>query len=458
MGIKIGLLPLYLKLYDDTSPSARDNVELFYRTITEAFIQREVKVVTSKICRVRDEFSEALDRFADSGVDAVVTIHLAYSPSLEVIEPLAASRLPIVILDTTPDFHFGPDQTMDRITFNHGIHGVQDLCSMLVRNQRQFFIEAGHWEHSDVIDRVLGHVRAAAAAHSLRNMKIGLIGEPFAGMGDFQVDFRVLRERIGVQVVPFGNRELCEADGQVLEKEARHVMGTGDLSEVPADILNANLRILHTIRSWMQEEGLSGFTCNFLQVTRDMPINRVPFLAASVAMYEGYGYAGEGDILTTALVSALLKLNMQTSFAEMFCPDWANNQIFLSHMGEVNPRVCRPVPRYAVKEYRYSDADEPVYAVGQFQSGTAVLVNLVPLADEKFRLVLAPVTAESYENSSFSGSVHGWIRPESGNIREFLECYSILGGTHHSALVYGEDIRVLRTFGEAAGWDVQVIE
>ena len=67
------------------------------------------------------------------GVDAIITLHLAYSPSLESAEVLAQSRLPVIMLDTTPDRDFGGHVDPMRLLDNHGIHGVQDLASVLRR-------------------------------------------------------------------------------------------------------------------------------------------------------------------------------------------------------------------------------------------------------------------------------------------------------------------------------------
>ena len=64
----------------------------------------------------------------------------------------------------------------------------------------------------------------------------------------------------------------------------------------------------------------------------------MPFLEISRLMERGIGYAGEGDVLTAALVGALMKVYAETTFTEMFCPDWKGNSIMLSHMGEIN--VC----------------------------------------------------------------------------------------------------------------------
>ncbi|MDY0091377.1 MAG: hypothetical protein RBT80_01595, partial [Candidatus Vecturithrix sp.] len=124
----IGLLPLYLKLYDDTVPNTRQRIETFYKTIAAEFEKRHITVLTSPICRIREEFETAITTFEHSGADAIVTLHLAYSPSLESAEVLARTELPIIVCDTTPTFSYGPEQDPAELIYNHGIHGVQDLC------------------------------------------------------------------------------------------------------------------------------------------------------------------------------------------------------------------------------------------------------------------------------------------------------------------------------------------
>ena len=48
----------------------------------------------------------------------------------------------------------------------------------------------------------------------------------------------------------------------------------------------------------------------------------MPFLEIEKQMVRGIGYAGEGDVLTAALSAALASGFEETSFTEMFCPDW----------------------------------------------------------------------------------------------------------------------------------------
>jgi L-arabinose isomerase len=455
MDKSIGILPLYLKLYDDAAPQMRAEIESFYRTIVTQFEAEGLKVVTSNICRLEDEFKQAITTFEDQNVQAIVTLHMAYSPSLESLQSLINTKLPLIILNTTPDSFFGPTQNSDRISFNHGIHGVQDMCSMLLRNDKKYHIESGHWQKSDVIQRVTNTVRAIAAANTFYGSSVGTLGESFKGMGDFQISPEDLESEYGIRTVSFSDTDTNVIEDDIA-KEINYYNTFMDTSEVPEDIMQENAKVSSILRNWIKKEQLDAFTCNFLSVNKNEAIKRVPFLYASVGMYEGIGYAGEGDILTALLVGSLLKLNPETTFTEIFCPDWDNNRIFLSHMGEINPRICPETAILREKPYPYSDALPPVYTTGKCMEGKALLINLIPLGPKNFRLLICPVTLLEEDDPNFSNTVRGWMRA-SLPIERFLSEYSKFGGTHHSALIYNEKVETLVTFGEHLGWDTKVV-
>ena len=81
--MKIGFLPLYVKLYDDCVPSVRPRMNDFYATVAQMLRDKGAEVVESPFCRLADEFKTAVKTFEDEKVDAIVTLHIAYSPSLE---------------------------------------------------------------------------------------------------------------------------------------------------------------------------------------------------------------------------------------------------------------------------------------------------------------------------------------------------------------------------------------
>lgn len=456
MAAQVGFLPFYLALYDEVAPQNRSVIEDFYTEVAQELQNKGLIVKTAPVCRLANEFMEAVHSFEDQGVDALMTIHLAYSPSLESLPALISTKLPIVIINTTVEFDFGFEQDPSAITFNHGIHGVQDICSMLVRNKREFFIETGHWKYSTVIDRAANIVRGIAAAKAFNHARVGTLGSSFKGMGDFFVTPKRMEQDFDIALIPFPEEYAMSNDSS--QEEIAYLQDIVDFSDIPEDVLEENIHVTKTLRTWTQDQKLTAFTCNFRDVTSDAKINRVPFLYAGIGMYEGIGYAGEGDVLTAALAGAMLSINRETTFTEMFCPDWKGSRIFLSHMGEINPRICRGKAVLSAKPYTYSSALQPLFITGEYRHGNALLVNLIPLLKSEYRLIICSVTLEeSTGGTGFKDTVRGWMRPQQP-IEDFLSEYSRLGGTHHSVLVYDESIETVTAFGQSLGWDVRIID
>lgn len=460
-AMKVGLLPLYLELYDRRGKDRREPLVRFYNSIQAELEKRGAVVVPAEVCRLASEFDAAISAFEKADVDAIVTLHLAYSPSLESADALSRTKLPIVVLDTTPDFDFSPEQGPDAIMFNHGIHGVQDMCNLLIRRGKQFAIEVGHWQESDVLDRITNIVAGHRIARAMRTARVGRIGEAFQGMGDFSVPPAVLRNKIGMQVVPYEPSRTAgllpaEADPEVsaeMEADAKRFAIRPGTEDGHRHSVRAGL----AVRKWIQQENLTGITFNFLAFDGTYGFPTVPFLEASKAMSRGIGYAGEGDVLTSALVGSLATVYPETTFTEAFCPDWKNGSLFMSHMGEVNSDLLAGTPTLLVNPFVWSDIADPAVALGRLKGGDGCLVNCAPGPDDTFTLVIAlgrmlDVPGED----KLEDTVHGWFEPQM-NLPEFLKAYSQIGGTHHSAFSYGANAATLREFGLAMGWSVAVI-
>jgi len=459
---RLGLLPLYLELYDKARPERRGKIEGFYQEIVSALTERGLEVSTAPVCRLRPEFDAVIRKFECEDVDAIVTLHLAYSPSLESAEALASTRLPLLILDTTPCYSFGPEQDPSEVSYNHGIHGVQDMCNLLVRNGKPFLIAAGHWQKSDMLDRVAGFARSARLAAGMRRARVGRLGPAFAGMGDFVVDPAKLKASLGVQTFE-GDPDLIrsilakvseqDVDAEVARDRERFVIHKLD-SEVHRRSARAGL----VIRRWIEHAGLSAFTVNFMAVDSALGLPTMPFLEASKALARGVGYAGEGDVLTAAFVGALASVYPQTTFTEMFCPDWERDQILLSHMGEMNISLAASSPALLEMPFPFTDVGNPAIAVGRYRPGEAVLVNLAPARNDEYSLIIGPVVMQDVNGTDrMADSVHGWFKAALP-IEEFLAEYSRVGGTHHLALVYGNAVEEIAGWGRLMRWNTVILK
>ena len=463
MKLKVGYLPLYIKLYDDDDPHMRDPMVAYMDHLIAELGLRGLDIVQAPVCRIKEEFDAAAEMLNASGVCAVITQNLAYSPSLESIEALLSLKVPQVILDTTPDFDmYDTADTYNGIDPNHGIHGVQDMCSMLKRNGRAYTLCVGHEKNSDVLDQVVSACRAAAIAEAFRSAKVGTAGGSFDGMGDFLISADDLKRLTGAEIVTLTKEEAASYEATVTPEEIEEVIAR-DRADFVWEVKNeeyyrTQVRASLVLRKWIEAQSLTAATVNFLK-TEECGLPTMPFVECSRMMARGIGYAGEGDVLTAAFVGALMKVyGTEAAFTEMFCPDWKNSLLLLSHMGEANlAQSCRQ-PILRDEPFPYNSYGHTAAAYVCMKPGKAVLVNLAPMG-ERISMVLSPVemVGVSSEHSAYRYAEEGWLKPVKP-LGQFLKEFSELGGTHHSALVYGADLNELAAFGKMMNFSVSVIQ
>ena len=279
------------------------------------------------------------------------------------------------------------------------------------------------------------------------------VGPPFAGMGDFAVEESVLKDKLGVHVDQVDAFALFDrlpgADDPAVAEEIERDRAEFDCL-ADEDIHVASTRVALALRALLDEGDYGAQSVNFLAFDRaDGP--PVPFAEISKAMARGIGYGGEGDVLTASLVGALASAFPETTFTEIFCPDWRGDRLFLSHMGEINPRVIGGRPRFTQRAFPFTPAPDPALITGPLRPGPAVYVNLAPGPNDTFALIAAPVRViEDGSSSAMADTIRAWVQP-SVPVASFLETYARLGGTHHSALVLGDRLEAIRAFARFAG-------
>ena len=197
------------------------------------------------------------------------------------------------------------------------------------------------------------------------------------------------------------------------------------------------------MRKCVEEENYDAFSVNF---RNPEGLGTMPFIECCKAMERGIGYAGEGDTLTATFTGALLFAYPKTSFVEIFCPDWKNNMVFLSHMGEMNyriadgrPNVCRTNSPYFKELMAYA-------GYSKMMPGKGVFVNISRDKDD-FQMLLAPCEILYAGEDNFNRSMRGWMRSSCKSTGDFLEKLSKNGATHHSIFVYGASVEELEYFG-----------
>ena len=448
---KIGVLALTLELYEKLAPELRQDRENWVRReVLPALLKNAEVLFERSVCRSRD-IEAALAGFETAQADAVLVLLLSYSPSQLALPALQRTRLPIVIWNTQELFAVDQSFASVELRNNHGVHGTQDLANVLLRAKVSFHYVTSHLRDADALDELHDFFAAAAAVRRLRSARIGLLGYPFPGMGDFAVDTTRMLATLGCSWANLTIKEYIDraaaaqsaAVGRLVSDYRASYAVAPDVT--PAD-LESTARVELALRGMVADHSLDGLTYQFLVFGDDERTPTVPFVAASRLMAEGIGFGGEGDLISASATRFLNWLNPPATFSEIFTIDFAGNSILMSHMGEVNvamarrdrkvPLVARPIPITPTR-------DRQLALVTTLEPGPATFTALTLDAAGLWRIIAAPVTVQDFGPLPSLCVPHFKVKPP-GDVRQFLTDYARGGGPHHNAVCFGDARRRLR--------------
>lgn len=458
MRPRVGLLGLTLDLYARTSPEMLEGLRAFSGELRET-LRAVADVDEAELAWDRLAIEKAVARFDRDDVDLIVIVLLSYSTSLSAMPGLLRTRRPLLIWNTQKLREVGPDFGPDDITYNHGMHGVQDLCNVLLRHGREFHLITGHYQDPASVGQVHDLIRAAAAVRALRGRRIGLLGHTFDGMGDLYVDASTLLATTGVEVAHLSFAALARHLEAVLPEAVRISMARDrqefavdpDVSEEDHE---RSARLELAIRALIAEERLSALCALFTAATDHPAIRTQPFLAVSKLLAEGFGYGGEGDPTSATAVMLMQQLTRETNFAEMFTIDFAGGGIFMNHMAETNYRLGRPdLPVRLIRNAASFLPGEPsVCAFTVQKPGPVTLLNLTATAGGRLKMIGMCGEVADWGPAPGVRTPHFMFRPRlADGVEAFLTRYSLEGGSHHLALGYGDQRGPLRAAAKMMG-------
>ena len=442
---KVGLLALTLELYESMVPGLRENREEWVREDILPIVGKFAEVMFPGAVYRRGDIEAVVSQFEADGAEALLVLLLTYSPSQLTLPALKRTTLPIMIWNTQELFSVGEGFTGDDMSNNHGVHGTQDLGNVLLRAGVPFSYVTSHTRDARGMDEVADFFCAAAAVHRLRRARLGLLGYPFPGMGDFAVDTTHMVATLGCEwnalsVGDYVRRAEHASTSAVSELVAAYRDTYSISADVGASDLEATARVELALRDMIAEHNLDGITYQFMAFGEDERTLTVPFVAASRLMADGIGFGGEGDLIAAAGTSFLNWLNPPASFAEIFTIDFGGNALFMSHMGEANVSMARRDRKVAM--VAQANPITPTRA-GQLllsialEPGPATLCALTIAPGSRWRLVVSPMTISDFGPLPEMASPHFKLAP-SGDVREFLTEYARAGGPHHLAVCFGD--------------------
>lgn len=440
--MKFLLLGLTSGLYKEKLPELMDKLESFLGEL-KGILQNHCDILSYGPVASRAELDELRVKLDRENIAGVIVILLSYSPSLMSLPFLKEISKPILIWNTQKLWEIKDDFNAEDLLQNHGIHGVQDLASVLLRERVPFSLVTGHFKDECAQQKIKEWMTAVTAVERLRNSRVGNLGGTFPMMGDFLISPESLKSKLGVEFVKISMDEIADYLKKVEDAEIEKVM-KDDLKKYKAENLSPethrrSVRIELALRKLIEDRKLQGIAVNFIAFDRSSPVDTVPFLAISKFLAEGMGYGGEGDVLTACSVLLLQYLTGEANFVEMFTVDFPNNLIFMSHMAESNPKMARPDSPIILKENPLPLAYAAPSAVLCFslRPGLATLLDFTQTSEGEIKVITSLVEVVDKPMLKNIDQPQFFIRPNC-RVEEFLTKYSLEGGKHHLAMCYGD--------------------
>lgn len=295
---KAGLLALTLEYYETLVPDLRASREAWLRRAAIPALEQGFDVVFNGAVFRRAEIEAAMAELEAAGVDFLIVVLLTYAPSQVALPALVRTRLPIVIWNTQELAGVNHTFTVEAMIDNHGVHGTQDLANVLTRAQVPFHYLTSLPDDPAALAELGDFAAAAAAVRRLRSARIGLIGYPFPGMGDFAVDSTHLAATLGcswmnLSVEDYIGRAAAAARGEVAALINRYHRLYDVAADVTAPDLGCAARAELAFRGMVKEHRLEALTYQFMAFGEDERVSTLPFVAASRLMAEGVGFGGK---------------------------------------------------------------------------------------------------------------------------------------------------------------------
>jgi len=440
---KIGILALTLELYEILAPGLRENRQRWLASEILPPLREIMDVRFDGAVFTRAAIEQTITSYQQQGVDGVIIICLTYSPSELALPALGASSLPILVWNTQELSAVDENFTAEDMTANHGVHGTQDLCSVLCRYGVKFSYATSHPADTEAFKAVEDFAVTARAVGKLRKAKVGQLGGAFPYMGDFAVDSTFLTRSLGPQIVKLTLDEFLQSCQSASVESVAYIIADYRASytispDISQEELEQTARVEIALCNMVAEKDLSAITYLFSAFGEDDRSPTLPFVTADRLMADGVGFGGEGDVIGALGSFFLNDLQGPASFSEIFTTDFGGNSLFMSHMGEANvamakqpvEMVARPTPItptiYRQLALRFS-----------MPPGEATLFALAQAAGSRWRLIVSVMDIVDWTIAQTIPCPQFKLAPR-GDVRDWLTAYAKAGGPHHNAVCRGD--------------------
>jgi L-arabinose isomerase len=262
----------------------------------------------------------------------------------------------------------------------------------------------------------------------------------------------------GYTVSGYGIGDLTERMAQFSDAEVANLVQeyrdtyTISAEHDRADSLADAARIELGLRAFLTEGGFGAYTDTFEDLHG---MAQLPGIASQRLMADGFGFGGEGDWKTAALVR-IMKVMAQgmkggTSFMEDYTYDFAGvPKVLGSHMLEICPSIAKNKPMVEVHPLGIGGKADPVRLVFTAPAGPAVVATVVDMGN-RFRMIVNEIDVVDPEHEFPNLPVARVMWVPKPSLRVAAAGWIYAGGAHHTGFSQALTMEHMADFSEIAG-------
>ena len=427
--------------------------------------QIPVKVIFKPVVKTPDEIFQIIQQanVAESCIGLVAWMH-TFSPAKMWIRGLSILQKPLLHFHTqyNRDIPWSSID-MDFMNTNQSAHGDREFGFIVSRMRLNRKVVVGHWQDPEALDQLGTWTRAAAGWNDWQGAKFVRFGDNMRYVAVTDGDKVEAEMKFGYSVNTHGIGDLVQVINEVSEQAIDNIIGEYEQQyNIVASLqkggnqyesLRESAKIEIGLRTFLEQGGYKGFTDTFEDLHG---MTQLPGMAAQRLMNEGYGFAGEGDWKTAALVRACKVMGAGLPGGSAFMEDYTyhfdpNNSLVLgSHMLEVDESIAAGKPSVEIHPLGIGGKADPVRLVFNVAGGEALNASIIDMGN-RFRMIINEVKAVEIDNDLPKLPVARVLWKPYPDMKTGCAAWIYAGGAHHSAYSQNLTAEHLQDFANMAG-------
>jgi L-arabinose isomerase len=422
----------------------------------------KIPIVWKPVLTTADAIRQAcIDATASSTCAGVIAWMHTFSPAKMWIGGLDALRKPMLHLHTQANLSLPWNEIdMDFMNLNQAAHGDREFGYIETRMRVRRKTVVGHASDASSRARIGEWACAAVGFHAAQHLRLARFGDNMRDVAVTEGDKVEAQMRFGMSVNTFGVNDLVAVVDAVDDADIDALVVTYETAYNVAPELKAGgerheslrygARLEVALRRFLTAGGYTAFTSNFEDLGG---LRQLPGLAVQRLMADGYGFGGEGDWKTAALVRILKAMGAGAPGGTSFMEDYTYHlgpgepKILGAHMLEVCPSIAVDRPSIEIHPLGIGGREDPVRLVFRSKPAEGFVAGLLDLG-ERFRLVVNDIQIIPPDEPLPKLPVACAVWKPAPSLATAAECWLIAGGPHHTALSTAVSVEALIDFAQ----------